>query len=27
MKDNAALKVTLPQKVVDENILEQALKS
>uniref|UniRef100_G1N6S0 urocanate hydratase n=1 Tax=Meleagris gallopavo TaxID=9103 RepID=G1N6S0_MELGA len=26
MKDNAALKVTLPQKVVDENILEQALK-
>ncbi|XP_015730537.1 urocanate hydratase isoform X2 [Coturnix japonica] len=27
MRDNAALKVTLPQKVVDENILEQALRS
>ncbi|GAB0194511.1 urocanate hydratase [Grus japonensis] len=26
MKDNATLKVTLPHKVVDENILEQALK-
>uniref|UniRef100_A0A8B9MAQ1 Urocanate hydratase 1 n=1 Tax=Accipiter nisus TaxID=211598 RepID=A0A8B9MAQ1_9AVES len=26
MKENAALKVTLPHKVVDENILEQALK-
>ncbi|KFZ67456.1 Urocanate hydratase, partial [Podiceps cristatus] len=26
MKENATLKVTLPHKVVDENILEQALK-
>lgn len=26
MKENPALKVTLPHKVVDENILEQALK-
>ncbi|KFV56745.1 Urocanate hydratase, partial [Gavia stellata] len=26
MKENAALKVTLPHKVVDENILEQAMK-
>ncbi|XP_065605421.1 urocanate hydratase isoform X2 [Cyrtonyx montezumae] len=27
MKDNTALKVTLPHKVVDENMLEQALES
>lgn len=26
MKENAMLKVTLPHKVVDENILEQAVK-